>query len=87
MRVRRSSQGLELSGRNEAVYGADPWGLGRVESGRIDRAFFPPLPAVIFGGAYGAPGDRLPYSSRFSGNVSIDQSFTVGVLTASVGQW
>jgi hypothetical protein len=25
--------------------------------------------------AYGVPGDRLPYSSRFSGNLSVDQEF------------
>jgi outer membrane receptor protein involved in Fe transport len=32
------------------------------------------------------PGDRLPYSSRWSGNISIDQDFTLGrSLTASVG--
>jgi len=36
--------------------------------------------------AYGQPGDRLPYSSRISGNLSIDQSFHLwGETTGQVG--
>jgi iron complex outermembrane recepter protein len=32
-----------------------------------------------------APGDRLPYSSEFSGSVSIDQMFPIGTMTGLIG--
>jgi outer membrane receptor protein involved in Fe transport len=34
---------------------------------------------------YGASGDRLPYSSRFSSNLSVEQQFPVGTMTGMVG--
>jgi iron complex outermembrane recepter protein len=35
---------------------------------------------------YATAGDRLPYSSRFSGNVSVDESFALpGALTGMIG--
>jgi len=41
------------------------------------------LPAT---GAYGLPGDRLPYSPRFSGNFSVNQEFPLGAdLTGFLG--
>jgi iron complex outermembrane receptor protein len=52
-----------------------------------DAELMQPFPE---GAAYGVPGDRLPYSSRFSGNCSLDQEFplplpfTTGFIGGSV---
>jgi iron complex outermembrane recepter protein len=37
------------------------------------------------GASFGLSGDRLPYSARFSGNVSIDQEFPLGPLMGFAG--
>jgi outer membrane receptor protein involved in Fe transport len=37
------------------------------------------------GSSYGVPGDRLPYSSKVSGSVSIDQTFPLGNATGVLG--
>jgi outer membrane receptor protein involved in Fe transport len=43
-------------------------------------------PSAVNAGAFGASGDRLPFSSRFSGSVSVDQSFAMsGNVDAFVG--
>lgn len=36
------------------------------------------LPTVTASSAVGRPGDRLPYSSRFSGSLGLDQEFPLG---------
>jgi iron complex outermembrane recepter protein len=45
-----------------------------------------PLPSGGPGTPVGSPGDRLPYSNRFSGSVSVDQEFSItGNMNAYVG--
>jgi iron complex outermembrane recepter protein len=72
---RAKSQGVELSLDLRPLDGlkVSAWG---VWSDAVLTDPFPPLSA-----AYGLSGDRLPYSSRVSGNLSVDQEFT---LTGSV---
>lgn len=48
-----------------------------------DAVLTKPMPAAST--AYGNPGDRLPYSSKVSGNASADYGIPLGSLTASVG--
>ncbi len=78
---RAKSEGVELSvharpwqGMNVAVWAA--W-----NDAELTEAFPPqPLSSV-----FGLVGDRLPYSSRISGNLSLDQEFPVGSMTGFVG--
>jgi iron complex outermembrane receptor protein len=76
---RAKSEGLEVSAE------AHPWEGGHLSAwGSYDDAAltqnFPPL------AAYGMAGDRLPDSSRFSGNLSLQQDFPLpGSVTGFVG--
>ena len=80
MRVELGTRGVEVSlqsrpldGLSLAVWGA--WTDAELREG------FSALSAV-----YGAAGDRLPYSSRFSGRFSINQEWSLtGDMTAQVG--
>jgi iron complex outermembrane receptor protein len=76
---RAKSQGLELS------VGARPWtGLSVTAWVALnDAKLTEPLPP---NGAVGFSGDRLPDSSRFSGNISAQQDFAItGSATVFVG--
>jgi len=63
------SQGVELSVEAQPFTGlkVSAWAAWD------DAALTKSLPPVSAG--YGLPGDRLPYSSRFSGNVSLEETF------------
>ena len=77
---RAKSKGLELS------IDARPWSGMTVGAWVTwnDATLTEGFPADA--GAFGSPGDRLPYSSRFSGNVSVRQEFALtGEWTAQVG--
>jgi len=80
---RARSEGVELSAQVRPI-------LGLTVAGWIawnEAILTEPFPAQS--SAFGQPGDRLPYSSRFSGNLSIDQEFAVashvrGIVGASL---
>lgn len=68
---RAKSQGLEMSAESKPIQGLDiaAWVAW------TDAILTATLPPNI--NAYGFPGDRLPYSSRFSGNLSFDDDFAL----------
>jgi iron complex outermembrane receptor protein len=71
---RARSQGVELSLEAKPV-------VGLVLSSWIawnDAKLTEPFPLGPPGSVAGAAGDRLPYSSRYSGNVAFEDSFLVG---------
>jgi outer membrane receptor protein involved in Fe transport len=78
---RAKSEGLELSAQAHPISGMTlsswiSWGEA------ILTEDFPPATSAV----HGVSGDRLPYSSRFSGNVSLRQDFPVtGDLSAYLG--
>lgn len=65
------SQGLELSVQARPVDGLTISGAFTWNHARLTEALSP------LTGLVGNPGDRLPFSSRLSGNVSIDQEFSL----------
>jgi iron complex outermembrane receptor protein len=65
------SQGVELSVETRPVSGLTISGWVAWNQAVLTEAF----PANSQ--SYGAPGDRLPYSSRFSGNISLDEQFFI----------
>lgn len=72
------SEGLELSLNTRPLTGltVSAWVVWN------EAALTAPLPQP----SYGSPGDMLPYSARFSGNLSIEQDFPVtGNITGFVG--
>jgi outer membrane receptor protein involved in Fe transport len=73
------SQGVELSVQ------ARPWsGMTIAAQGAYDDAVLTqdfPSNVTLFGSS----GARLPYTSRFSGSVSIDQKFPIAGATGSIG--
>jgi iron complex outermembrane receptor protein len=74
------SQGVELSGESRPLSGLTI-GAWVAWSDAVLTQAFPQNSAV-----YGASGDRLPYSSRFSGNLSLHQDFPLtSGLTGFVG--
>jgi outer membrane receptor protein involved in Fe transport len=73
------SQGLELSGQGRLFAGntIDAW---VVWNQAVLTSTLPP------NGPVGVPGDRLPYSAPFSGNLSVEQEFPLSkLLTGDVG--
>ena len=72
---RAKSQGVELS------MDSHPW-TGLTLSGWValsDAVLTQGVPpAAVAAGTYGASGDRLPLSSRFSGSASVRQAFPLG---------
>jgi iron complex outermembrane receptor protein len=72
------SQGIELSIEARPVQGLTIATWVAWSDAVLTKAF----PS---GASYGVPGDRLPYNSRFSGNVSVDQKFPIGGVTGIVG--
>jgi iron complex outermembrane recepter protein len=74
------SQGAELSVESKPVTGLTIGAWVAWNDSELTKAF-PPTSA-----AYGVPGNRLPYSSRFSGSVSLEQDFPLtSRLTGFVG--
>jgi iron complex outermembrane recepter protein len=77
------SQGAELSVRSRPLSGMTIAGWLDWNDAVLTEPF---PPVTISNTAYGAAGDRLPYSSRFSGNISMQQEFPLpGGLTGFVG--
>jgi iron complex outermembrane receptor protein len=66
---RAKSQGIELSTQYHPLSGLTIAAWGAFNDAKLTDD----LPAGS--SAYGASGDRLPFSSRFSGNITIDQRF------------
>jgi iron complex outermembrane receptor protein len=85
---RAKSEGLEFSVQLKPADGLT-LGAWTAFSNAVLTKNFPPLctpGAIGCSSVYGAAGDRLPDSSRFSGNLSIEQTRTIGAdWTASVG--
>jgi iron complex outermembrane receptor protein len=75
---RAKTQGVELSVESRPVTGLTLAGWVAFNDAKLTASFPVGVPGVS---AYGLSGDRLPYSSRFSGNLSADQSFP---LTSTV---
>jgi outer membrane receptor protein involved in Fe transport len=74
------SQGVELSGQWRAAEGLTLAAWVSWNDAVLKEGF----PANS--GAVGVSGDRLPYAARFSANISIEESMTVGQgLTATFG--
>jgi len=74
------SQGLELSLEARPLTGMTAAAWAAWNTAELTQPF--PLAAAI----EGAPGDRLPYSSRFSGNFSLNQEFPLsGSVTGIAG--
>jgi outer membrane receptor protein involved in Fe transport len=73
------SEGLELSAALKPATGLRLDGWVAYDQAILTEAM-PPDSTT-----YGAAGDRLPYSSRFSANTSWDYEFPLGRLTASFG--
>jgi iron complex outermembrane receptor protein len=67
------SQGVELSVESRPLTGLTIAGWVAWDDAQLTQPF--PAASTAAGGAYGVPGDRLPYSSRFSGNASIEDDF------------
>lgn len=73
------SQGVDLAAQLRPVDGFEIGGWLSLNDAELTQAF-PPA------GVFGRPGDRLPYTSRVSGNLSADQSFPLwGEVTGQVG--
>ncbi len=69
---RAKSQGVELSMEVKPLRGMTIAGWVAYNDAQLIEAF--PANSVTFGAA----GNRLPFSSRISGNLSVDQEFPVG---------
>jgi iron complex outermembrane receptor protein len=65
------SQGIELSFQAKPLNGLSITGYAAVNDAKLTRSLPAGSPVA------GVSGDRLPFSSRFSGNLSIDQSFPI----------
>jgi outer membrane receptor protein involved in Fe transport len=72
---RAKSQGVELSVDSKPWSGLTAGAWVAFDDAILTQAF---PPSAVAAGVYGAAGDRLPFSSRFSGNVSLEQSFPLG---------
>jgi outer membrane receptor protein involved in Fe transport len=66
------SDGVEISAESKPLAGLTLTAWGVYSDAVLTGAF----PATST--AYGASGDRLPYSSRYSGNLSVQQDFALG---------
>jgi iron complex outermembrane receptor protein len=80
---RAKSQGVELSIEARPADGLTISGWTAWNEAELSQDL-PPGSAAI--GVFGVSGDRLPYTSRFSANVSVDRRFSLTErLTGSVG--
>ncbi len=73
------SQGVEMSIQAKPLTGMTIGVQGAYDDASLTQGF----PAAVT--LFGPSGARLPYTSRFSGAVSIDQRFPLGAVTGSVG--
>jgi len=73
------SEGVELSWQTARLHGVSVSGWASWNHAVLTRALGTDSPVV------GNEGDRLPFSSRLSANLSIDYEFPVGRFTGSVG--
>lgn len=74
------SQGIELSAQARPTSGLKLAASATFGDAKLKDA----LPAIST--AIGAAGERLPFSSRFAGSLSVDQEFAlIGTWTGSVG--
>jgi len=71
---RAKSQGVEFSIESSPLRGLTLAAWAVWDDAELTEAL---PPAAVLAGTYGVPGDRLPYSSRFSGNFSVDQEFAL----------
>jgi outer membrane receptor protein involved in Fe transport len=79
---RARSRGVELMVESKPVRGMTLAAWAVRSDAELTENFPPPPQSAAFGVA----GDRLPYSSRFSGSISLDQEFLLGsALSGSVG--
>jgi iron complex outermembrane recepter protein len=77
------SQGVELSIESKPLKGLTIAAWIALDDAELTEAL---PPASVAAGAYGVSGDRLPESSRFSGNLSMQQDFSLTKnLTGFVG--
>lgn len=76
---RAKSQGIELSAQFTPVNGLRVGGWISWNDAALSENF------PVNSDAYGVSGDRLPYSSRFAANTSLDYEFPLGPFTANVG--
>jgi iron complex outermembrane recepter protein len=78
------SDGIELSLQSKPLTGLTIAAWVALNDAKLTESF--PMDSIAAGGAYGVSGDRLPYSSRFTGNISLEQDFPVASgTTAYVG--
>jgi iron complex outermembrane receptor protein len=70
---RAKSQGVELSVTSRPLTGLTIAAWIAWDDAELTQAF----PAGNPSDTYGVAGDRLPYSSRFSGNISVDEEFPI----------
>jgi len=80
------SQGVELSAESRPIAGLKVAGWVTFS----DAVLTASPNATVLPGTFGAPGDPLPYDSRFSGNLSVDEEFPVaagvkGFVGSTVG--
>ncbi len=69
---RAKSQGMEVSVTARPAKGLTITAWGALSEAQLTESF--PATSTV----RGAAGDRLPFSARFSGNLSIDQQFPLG---------
>jgi iron complex outermembrane receptor protein len=72
------SEGVELSVTSRPLTGLAISGWVTYDDAALTQAF-------VNSPTYGVPGDRLPLSSRFSGNVSLQQDFALPVWSGATG--
>jgi len=76
------SEGIELSMQAKPTTGLSVSGWIALNNAELTAAF--PIEAAA--SAYGAAGDRLPFTSHFSGNLALDQQFPLTArMTGFVG--
>jgi iron complex outermembrane recepter protein len=71
---RAKSEGVELSIQSRPLTGLSLSGWVSYDNAVLTEGF----PPAALAYAYGVPGDRLPFTSRWSGNVSVQQEFPLG---------
>ena len=75
--AKAKSQGVELSVESHPAQGLKLAGWIVISDAELTQSF----PPISVGQPTGLAGDQLPYSSRFSGNLSVDQQFPLGDRT------
>jgi iron complex outermembrane recepter protein len=68
------SQGLEISVESRPLTGLTLAAWIALNDAKLTQSF---PPQSVAAGVYGVAGDRLPYGSRLSGSVSIEQTFAI----------